>query len=85
MNEAYLGKQYRQVTAKLRINRGPGVPDKVTLKGEIVVFDEQDQVDVEFLLGIGAVVELEPEPIKKAVKVAGKEVTSYGESSIAPE
>lgn len=79
----YCGIPYRQISKRLRIQRGPGNPDKVNErpmktnrdgtdrwfdsvdKPTVVVFDEFDQVDVPFLLSIGALAEIEKvEPVE---------------------
>ncbi len=65
--------QYRQVTYKLRVQRGPGKPDLVSArpfkevksqrvytddeKPTLVEFDEHCRVDIPSLLKLGAIVE----------------------------
>lgn len=76
---------YRQITHKLRIPRGPGNPDLVSVrprhkksgayqdsddKPTLVEFDELCRVDLEFLQTLGAIVEYTP-PIQKARKGRG--------------
>ncbi|MDO8704078.1 MAG: hypothetical protein Q7J84_03950 [Sulfuricaulis sp.] len=68
LNE-HIGKTFRQLSYKLRIQRGPGNPDKVSerprdsskryLDGDnptLIVFEAGDQVDVDSLLSLGAIV-----------------------------
>ena len=73
--------QYRQITYKLRVQRGPGRPDLVSerprnKKGEytddkkpkLVSFDEHCRVDVERLLRIGAIEEYTPPAVSEQAK-----------------
>ncbi len=75
MIEGYLGVPFRQITHRLRIQRGPGRADKVSERPRaadrqyldsdeaptLVTFDEYDQVDVSALLQMGAIVPWAPE------------------------
>ena len=71
--------QYRQITLRLRVQRGAGNPDYVSERPRnadlkftdsedaptLCSFDEYCQVDIPFLLQVGAIVEYVP-PIKEA-------------------
>ena len=78
------GTTYRVLTERLRVQRGPGRPDLVVErpmsskrtafldsdeKPTLIQFDEHCQVDVAFLLVVGAIVEYVP-PVGKAGKGA---------------
>lgn len=71
--------QYRQLSARLRVQRGAGRPDLVSERPTdpktkrfsdsdesptLIEFDEHCQVDIPFLLAIGAIAEYEPKKVK---------------------
>ena len=71
-----MGDTYRQITHRLRIQRGPGRTDKISerprnlMTGDflddasnptLITFDEYDQVNIPYLLTLGAIEPWKPE------------------------
>ena len=70
-----MGDIYRQLTQRLRIQRGPGRTDKISerprnlMTGDfqddanptLITFDAYDQVNIPFLLSVGAIELWQPE------------------------
>jgi len=72
-----MAQVYRQLTHRIRIQRGPGRPDKVSERPRddvtgrfldsdeeptLITFEEDDDVDIPWLLKIGAIVPWESAP-----------------------
>jgi len=69
-----MDKTYRQITRKLRLRNGVSERPSQTVKGirvytddenpTLVTFDEQDAVNIPFLLSIGAIAEYKPPKVE---------------------
>lgn len=85
MAEQYVGVTFRQLSHRLRISR-PGQPDRISERPRdpkslryqdsdatptLVSFEAGDQVDVEQLLRIGAIVPYMPPKLAKGKEVVG--------------
>lgn len=76
ISQQYVGVPFRQITHRLRVQRGPGRPHLESERPRdeksgrflddddptIVTFDEHCQVDVDSLLAIGAIEVVSPPP-----------------------